>query len=392
MPKASARDLLRKAREQKKQQLQQSSGSSNASSRLTALARIEPSMCINDSGTLHCNKCRVQVKPADAVGWSVHSKSHRHRNILQQTSVTAAPFTTAKRGRNINVESSPTEVSDNLATQLNIARDMRNSVSEINESAQQTANAKRRKISGLVTYDNASDSDSSTNKSLSSNIETDDASSNDSADNAQADIVAAGALPSGFFDEGVRHAEFSDGEDNHEANGDRKSNLAEMDNVRRASISSNQHTAAEEGKIDNSAERALPKLYNSSWSSGNDQTADSSDVETAQKTVKHATNLKDSLAAFESEISSLAIHGSSQQQIGNDLSSLEGPSDYDHGQEDQWSQRTRHLAQLNSIIQEGMQEMNPDESADAAADGNTSESASSDADYAVFTDWRSYLV
>ncbi|KAJ2809532.1 hypothetical protein H4R20_000034 [Coemansia guatemalensis] len=372
MPKPSARDLLRKARKQKKQQLRQGSESNNGKGSIAALASNDPSISSNVSGTLQCNACMVQVKPADAVGWSVHSKSHRHQSNLQQVVATAT-----KRGRDGNAESSPTDMSDNLAARWDTAQNTSDSVSKVDESAQQLSDAKRRKMNELATYDNASDSDSSSNNSCNFSTE---------ADNVSPD---AGALPSGFFDEGVMRAESSNEEEKLDTNCKTKVSLPKKDNVRRTSISSSQHPTALKGKVNSSAERALPNAYKGRLNSGDGQMTGTLDVQIAQQTAEHTKNLKDSFAAFESEISNLAIPDSKQQQDSDDTKSSDAPRDYTHGQEEQWGQRARHLAQLNTIIQEGMQGMNPGETLDTAADDDTSESTSSDAEYAGFTDWRS---
>ncbi|KAJ2809536.1 hypothetical protein H4R20_000038 [Coemansia guatemalensis] len=372
MSKASARDLLRKAREQRKRQLRQGGGSNSGKSSLAALASNDSTIGISISGTLHCNTCKVEVKPADAVGWSAHSKSHRHQSNLQQVAATAA-----KRGHDGNAESNPADVSENLAAQLNIAQDTSDSVSKADEGAQQPADAKRRRVNELATYDNASDSDSSSNNSCNSSAEADGVSSD------------AGALPSGFFDEGVVRAEFSDEEEKQDTNCKTKDSLSNADNVRRSSISSSQHPTVLKDKVNSSAERALPNAYKGHLNNGNGRMMGTSDARSAQETAEHTKNLKDSLAAFESEISNLANPDSEQQQDSDDTKLSDKPSDYAHSQEERWNQRARHLAQLNTIIQEGMQGMNPGETLDTAADDDTSEGTSSDAEYAGFTDWRS---
>ncbi|KAJ2809533.1 hypothetical protein H4R20_000035 [Coemansia guatemalensis] len=372
MPKASARDLLRKAREQKKQQLRQGSRSNNGKSRLAALASNDPSIGINASGTLHCNVCMVQVKPADAVGWSIHSKSHLHQSNLQQVSATAA-----KRGHDGNAESNPADMSENLSAQLNIMQNTSDSVSKADESFQQPADAKRRKINELETDDNASDSDSGSNNSRNSSAEANDVGFND------------GALPSGFFDEGVVRAESSDDEEKYDTNRKTKDSLPNADNVRRTSISSSQHPTALKDKVNSSAERTLPNAYKGCLNNGKGQMTGTSDAQLAQETVEHTKNLKASLATFEDEIFSLAIPKSKQQQDSDDTKSSDAPSDYIYGQEEWWNQRARHLAQLNTIIQEGVQGMNPGETLNTTADDDTSESTSSDVEYAGFTDWRS---
>ncbi|KAJ2831640.1 hypothetical protein GGI24_001513 [Coemansia furcata] len=71
----SARDLLRRAREQKKQQQKVASSADTNTSQLAGLssdARV-------DKGNLFCRICNVQVRPADISSWKIHVASRRHQ-------------------------------------------------------------------------------------------------------------------------------------------------------------------------------------------------------------------------------------------------------------------------------------------------------------------------
>ncbi|PIA13369.1 hypothetical protein COEREDRAFT_89648 [Coemansia reversa NRRL 1564] len=387
MSKASARDLLRKAREQKKQQLRQSGESNAGRNSLTALATIDPSIYVNNSGTLYCKSCKMQVKPGDAAGWSVHSKTHRHQNNMQRIAATDTSLTAVKRVRDKILEGHTEDVSDNVAAELNIVHNTSDPDSKVNDTTQQPADAKRRKISNLVTY--GSDSDSSSENSRNSSKGADNFVSSAPVDNAKTDTTAASVLPSGFFDEGVMRVESSDEEDKHDTDCKTESKFSELNNVHGTLVSSSRNSVALKGKYFTNTEEELSNLDKGGQDNTNGQITGTMEEMVSQKTLVHTTNLEDTLATFEIEISKLAIPDSEQQPNG-DTTELPDESGDNSYKEERWNQKTRHLAQLNSIIKEGMQEMDPEEFVDSVSDDSTSDGISSDAEYADFTDWRSY--
>ncbi|KAJ2862284.1 hypothetical protein GGH94_004369 [Coemansia aciculifera] len=86
MSNASARDLLRRAREQKKQQKVQSNADNNIN-RLAAISN-DSNARVDNKGNLFCRVCNVQVKPADTGSWKIHVASRRHQ---QQSKPTKRP-------------------------------------------------------------------------------------------------------------------------------------------------------------------------------------------------------------------------------------------------------------------------------------------------------------
>ncbi|KAJ2688569.1 hypothetical protein IWW39_002120 [Coemansia spiralis] len=74
----SARDLLRRAREQKKRQLNAKPDTPQLSLPSDSNARTD------NKGNLFCLICNLQVKPADANSWKIHVASRRHQQTTKR--------------------------------------------------------------------------------------------------------------------------------------------------------------------------------------------------------------------------------------------------------------------------------------------------------------------
>ncbi|KAI9499943.1 hypothetical protein GGI25_003273 [Coemansia spiralis] len=170
MQKPTARDLLRKAREQKKQAPQ------NAPSLLAS----DPLLQIDKTG-LVCLLCKAKVKPANAAGWSAHKASKRHAEVATPESL--------KRQRDGNPPRA--DVADSLATRLSINREQQNE-------------SKRPK---LVAYE-------SEKEDVGSDVAT--GAAKDTEEIEETGSIDAPSehtgLPSNFFDAGVSRTEYSDQE------------------------------------------------------------------------------------------------------------------------------------------------------------------------------------
>ncbi|KAJ2830876.1 hypothetical protein FBU31_002413 [Coemansia sp. 'formosensis'] len=162
----SARDLLRRAREQKKQQQKVASSADTNTSQLAGLssdARL-------DKGNLFCRICNVQVRPADISSWKIHVASRRH----QQSKPAKRPH-------------EPDGISD---------------ISKLSIEPEAGETAKRQKLEDeeaqqptvLVGYDSDESEEAE-----------------DTAESKPDDGDASG-LPAGFFDDGVEPAAHNEGD------------------------------------------------------------------------------------------------------------------------------------------------------------------------------------
>ncbi|KAJ2760746.1 hypothetical protein IWQ56_005412 [Coemansia nantahalensis] len=165
MGPGSARDLLRRAREQKKKRQPAGGGSGSLVD--------DPQVRVTAAGAMQCAVCDVGVRPADAMGWKAHRNSPRH--LQKQQALQLA----RKREAEHDIAAG---VSDSLQTQLTIA--------------QEPTAEKRRKLDGVSGY-----------ASSSSNGEEPPAEALDVRD------AVPGGLPASFFDQGVEPADASSDDD-----------------------------------------------------------------------------------------------------------------------------------------------------------------------------------
>ncbi|KAJ2314461.1 hypothetical protein H4S02_003214 [Coemansia sp. RSA 2611] len=312
MPKTSARDLLRQTRKQRQQHQQRGPGNTAQSALKELAARDEFARIV--AGTLHCQLCTAQVKPADTVGWSVHTKSRRHLQNIASRPAESSPGA-AKRNHD--------DVSDHLEQRLNIDTALADSevVAGDDDQPEQHTETKRRRVDGLVAYGSDEESDEENDTGDMSDGEGDGGEESDSA--RQTDSTAeAGKLPKGFFDDGI------------------------------------EPTVTDTDEVDERPDR----------------------VGMPAEPADHEKQLDDSLAAFESEIANLA--GPSDLEEAKPADDLETQAEV-------WTSRTRHLAQLHSIVKAGMGEMDPNEDKSRAMDEGSSEESSSGEECAELTSWRS---
>ncbi|KAJ1743896.1 hypothetical protein LPJ68_000571 [Coemansia sp. RSA 1086] len=93
--------------------------------------------------------------------------------------------------------------------------------------------------------------------------------------------------------------------------------------------------------------------------------------------------LLDDLAAFETEIAELV---DPEEPLTDNLASTAvNQEDVLDGQAKEWSERTQHLAHLQSIIKQGLEELDPNESKSDMDEGSDE---SSEDEYSEFTSWR----
>ncbi|KAJ1752382.1 hypothetical protein LPJ79_001242 [Coemansia sp. RSA 1821] len=93
--------------------------------------------------------------------------------------------------------------------------------------------------------------------------------------------------------------------------------------------------------------------------------------------------LLDDLAAFETEIAELV---DPEEPLTDNLASTAvNQEDVLDGQAKEWSERTQHLAHLQSIIKQGLEELDPNESKSDMDEGSDE---SSEDEYSEFTNWR----
>ncbi|KAJ2502626.1 hypothetical protein GGH96_000912 [Coemansia sp. RSA 1972] len=318
MAKASARELLRRSREQKKQQQQQKGNTGSVEQ--TGLAEIVKHDLFakaSANGTLSCRLCDTLVKPASAVGWSVHTKSRRHVQHITENSANATQNPTKRSHDEVAIGS---DVSDNLAQRLTIDQDTKDASLGLDKDEEDESEAKRRKVGNLVMYGSDKDSE-------------------DEKEEQPEDIATDGGLPQGFFDEGVEKS-------------------MDEDNV--------------SGKAAES-----PKLPDGFFDSPKEPTAKS-------QIPINKMQLTYSLAAFENDIADLAeITEPLDIESKNEPEELVGDLE---SQASRWANRTRHLAKLHSIIEEGARGMVEDD-AESMRDV-ASDTSSGDEDYAGFTSWR----
>ncbi|KAJ2426212.1 hypothetical protein GGF47_002243 [Coemansia sp. RSA 2524] len=180
MAKASARELLRRSREQKKQQQNGNTGSVEQTS-VAEIVKHDLFAKASANGTLRCILCDTLVKPASSVGWSVHTKSRRHIQHVSDHSANATQNLTKRSHDEVAVGS---DVSDNLAQRLTIHQDAKNASLGLDKDEEDATETKRRKVDDLVMYGSDEDSE-------------------DEKDEQPEDIATDGGLPQGFFDEGV---------------------------------------------------------------------------------------------------------------------------------------------------------------------------------------------
>ncbi|KAJ2567546.1 hypothetical protein GGH12_000239 [Coemansia sp. RSA 1822] len=321
MAKASARELLRRSREQKKQQQQKGNAGSVEQNSLAEIVRQDSFAKAGANGTLHCSLCDTLVKPTSAVGWSVHAKSRRHVQQITDNSANATQNPTKRSHDEVAVGA---DVSDNLALRLTINQDTKiENMSLDKDQVEDEIETKRQKVGDLVMYGSDEDSE-------------------DEKDEQLEDITTDGGLPQGFFDEGIEQTT---------------------------------DDADEAGEVAES-----PKLPDGFFDISKEPT-------TKPQIPLNKMQLTDSLAAFENDIADLA---ETIEPIDIDKSKSEPEELVDdlETQATKWVSRTRHLAKLHSIIEEGAREMDADEDSAESMREVASDMSSGDEDYAEFTSWR----
>ncbi|KAJ2146634.1 hypothetical protein IW136_000483 [Coemansia sp. RSA 678] len=314
MAKASARELLRRSREQKKQKFD--TGSVEQTS-VAEIVKHDLFAKASANGSLHCSLCDTLVKPASAVGWNVHAKSRRHIQHVSDHSANATQNPTKRSYDKVAVGS---DVSDNLAQRLTIDRDAKDASLGLDKDEEDATETKRRKVDDLVMYGSDEDSE-------------------DENDEQPEDITTDGGLPQGFFDEGV------------------------------------EKTTDEDSVLSETAES--PKLPDGFFDRPNEPKA-------KPQMPINKMQLSDSLAAFENDIADLA-ETTELVEIESKTEPEELVDDLET-QATKWVSRTRHLAKLHSIIEEGAREMDEDDAESVREEA--SDTSSGDEDYAEFTSWR----
>ncbi|KAI8319280.1 hypothetical protein GQ54DRAFT_335702 [Martensiomyces pterosporus] len=372
MSKPSPRDLLRRAREQKKKQQQNAKRQHEASTdsqrasggQISAIAN-DPLARLDSLGSLRCELCQVGVKPADVSGWNAHKSSRRHTSQLQSKHEPASSAT--KRPHGEDTQDSHLEISD----------------SDGAKNSEAEAEAKRQKVDAadsphLALFSYGSDSDNNT-----SDDDGDDKGKNATQNTDKVEDESSNMddqLPAGFFDEGIQPDD-DDGDDDdnaHSHNDNEETNKGEQ----------NGHAAADSGA---EPRVNLPQGF---FDSTDEQAAVSLGLTVAQVEADKEKTLARELANFESEIADLAQEGAEVRT--EDEVNLHRSLEEDLEQQDGlWKARTARLTKMRRIIKDGVEEMDPNEKPDASntAGPDSSSDEESDAeDYAEFLDWRSSKV